>query len=175
MTKGDVLQLRIGPHSIVFACINNYIGWSSFSSFVNNYLNKIINANIFHKIERVGLRYVNLFQFSILRKVNLKVSLPNGDITDESLTMRLEKKEPPFIKIIQISNNVGVQSIAYNGLGSVIDIDCILPLSFSPPLDRQSLINNIECMHRKEKEAFYQLLSSDFLKSLNPVYLEENK
>lgn len=172
LTK-DNLQLQIGPHSIAFACINKYIGWQSFSNFVKSYFEKLIAANIFNKIERIGLRYVNLFQYPILQKINLKVALPSEEITDESLTMRIEKKDPPFIKIIQISNSVGIQSISYNGSGSLIDIDCVYPVPFVQPFDTNALFDNIETMHNKEKDMFYQLLSPEFLKNLNPVYEEE--
>lgn len=175
LSRDDALQLRIGPHSIVFACINKYVGWNTFFAFASDYVKNLLKINTFKRIERIGLRYVNLFQFSILPKTNLKVSMPSGEIVDDSLTMRIEKKDAPFVKIVQVSNTVGIQSPSFNGAGSLIDIDCISPNSIAPPFNEKSILDTIDIMHSQEKELFFQLLTADFIKSLNPKYEEEGK
>jgi uncharacterized protein (TIGR04255 family) len=175
LTKDDALQLRIGPHSIVFACINRYVGWDAFFAFASDYVRKLLKNNIFKRIERIGLRYVNLFQFSVLPKTNLKVSMPSGEIIGDSLTMRIEKKDTHFAKIVQVSNAVGIQSPSFKGTGSLIDIDCISPNLITPPFDEKSILDTIDTMHSREKEEFFRLLTTEFITSLNPKYGEESK
>jgi uncharacterized protein (TIGR04255 family) len=101
--------------------------------------------------------------------------MPFGEITDDPLTMRIEKKDTPYVKIVQVSNTVEIQSPSFKGAGSLIDIDCISPNLITPPFNKKSILDAIDTMHSQEEELFFQLLTADFIKSLNPKYEEEGK
>lgn len=164
------LQLRIGPQALVFACITEYVGWENYSAFIMENINKINESRVINTIERIGLRYVNLFKESILHNTNIKLSVISDPIEDETLNMRIEKEEEGIIKILQLSNKVVIQSPSFNGLGSMVDIDCILPLNLPYNEYNVSFESDINRLHKKEKEYFYEILKPDFIKTLNPEY-----
>jgi uncharacterized protein (TIGR04255 family) len=164
------LGMTIGPRSIVFSCLKPYVGWESWNSFFIPILNDIGDTGVFTQIERLGLRYINIFQGNILDKINLNLVIGSKQVVEESTNIRSELLEDGFIKILQIVNRVAVQIPPKTINGSLIDIDCVKLLN----VDFESFISEfprlIDLAHMYEKQLFFGLLTPSYLSSMNPVY-----
>ena len=123
-------------------------------------------------VERTGLRYINLFEFPLIDKINVKIKLIDHQISHEPTNLRIEFEDGEYRKILQIGNQVEVTVDNQGITGSVIDIDCIRTSNY--PGDRffSEYRDMVETAHNKEKELFFSLLRDDFVETLNPEYEE---
>jgi uncharacterized protein (TIGR04255 family) len=93
------------------------------------------------------------------------VSINDKAITFKNTVLRTEiEHNENFSSTIQIANN----AINRGKIGSIIDIDTFCTnnlLDFFS--NKKEIINNA---HTNEKELFFSLLKTDFLKTLNPTF-----
>jgi uncharacterized protein (TIGR04255 family) len=168
----DNLSLNIGNQSIAFSNTKNYLGWAKWSDFIKNILTKLKNTNILNNVERIGLRYINIFnKVNILEKTKIQLQLDQHQLIEETSNLRTELKGdiiPNLIKILQVGNAVNIIANGKARTGSVIDIDCIINMKDINFYD--SYENLMEIAHKEEKELFFNLLKEDFLKSMKPSY-----
>lgn len=170
LSSKDNLHFRIGPRVLTFSNTPPYVSWIIFSQFVNGVINKIDKGEIFAKPERIGIRYVNFFKYSILDKINASLSICDTPILDKLTNIRTEIPDGDYLKIIQIANNVTIQNPNYSGLGSLIDIDCIFSFE-GKNLDFSSVYSKIlDEAHAKVETQFFTLLKQDLINQLNPKY-----
>ena len=167
------LSLSIGPRALIFSNIEPYLGLESLSNFFSEILSSIKSTSVLSMIERIGLRYINVFDNKILDHINLGIKIGGNDIVEESTNFRTEINDDGFTKILQIANAINVSIKGKSKIASVIDIDCLYNINE----DANSFFNKysqiIELAHQKEKELFYSLLKVPFLESLNPKYEED--
>jgi len=172
LKKGN-LQLRIGPRTLTFSNSAPYLGWRSFYAAIVAALEHIRDTEVIKFPERIGIRYINLFKGAILDRINVRVVVSGTELATESTNLRTEVVEGDFIKIIQVANNVGVNTPAFSGPGSLLDVDCIYNFA-QPGTDFYSRYEEVfKTAHAHEKETFFSLLKAEFLDQLNPVYGEE--
>lgn len=169
LTEGD-FNLKIGPKVLIFTNIKNYMGWSRFFPKIIEIIGSIEKTKVIDIAERIGLRYINLFKQSVLNDIELEIRFIDSILSEESTNLRAEIKDEDFLKIINVANNVNITSLTYNGVGSLIDIDCIYEFSkteqdFFPRFE--GVINR---GHEKEKQTFFSLLKEEFLQQFNPEY-----
>lgn len=163
--------LDIGPRVLTFRNIPPYEGWTQWSKFFYSVLGSIEQTKVLDIIERIGLRYVNLFNGNIFNKVKVDVNIDNKTITDASTNIKTEILDEKFIKILQVGNSVNMVKDGKMINGSIIDIDCLYNVSGSLNFfDNYHEI--IEDAHNKEKELFFSLLEDSFLQELKPQYGE---
>ena len=164
----DNLSLSIGPNTLIFGNTKEYLGWHAWSTFFHSILNEVEKTEVLSKVERIGLRYINIFDNNILENTNVKLLIDNNQLLHETSNLRTELVDSGFIKVLQIGNAVNITSNNQSRIGSIIDIDCIYNFKDEDFFkDYSGLIN---MAHEKEKELFFTLLNDEFLKSLNPKY-----
>ncbi|MFN8429092.1 MAG: TIGR04255 family protein [Spirosomataceae bacterium] len=164
--SNEAIITQIGPDVITISSFPEYLGWKDFSQRIFKILNKIITTGIFEKIERLGIRYINFFETEIFNKVNLSVTLNSNNINLKNTIVRTEIEQESFTSTLQIANNVNINQ----KFGSIIDIDTFTTFNLETFFEEKEKI--INSGHDKEKELFFKLLKSEFLKSLNPQYLD---
>lgn len=169
LAKGD-LSLRVGPRSLLFANNGMYKGWEEFSAFIKTALEEIRDTKIVHVPERIGIRYLNFFDFPILDKINFAVSHLGRTITDENTVVRIEFRRERFMEILNVANKSGLTLNNRVVTGSLIDIDCIFGYGPGSTAFYDSYESVLEEGHLLEKTSFFDLLLPDFLATLNPVY-----
>lgn len=169
LAKGS-LSLRVGPRSLLFANSGTYKGWEDFSAFIKEVLEEIRETKIIHIPERIGIRYINFFDFPILEKINFSVNHLGKTITDENTAVRIEFKRGRFIEILNIANKSGLTINNRPVMGSLIDIDCIFAYESGSSAFYDSYVGVLEEGHMLEKTSFFDLLLPEFLRTLNPVY-----
>lgn len=168
--RNEKFQVQIGPDVLSVHCLNEYIGWALFSSVIFEVLNTIRHLGVIGSVERLGVRYVSFFETNIFKNLKLKLNIPNYPEPNYPITMRLElpASSSTNVNVLQLANNVKLETGNSSRQGSVIDIDT----SYAGPFedffrDAQTFINEA---HETEKGLFYSLLTQSFLDSLNPEY-----
>lgn len=162
--------LKIGARTLSFSSFRRYDGWAAWSAFINLVLENLEETRIIRRIERIGLRYVNLFPFEILDRLQCAFTLHGTDVRSLRSQYRVEIPDSGILKVLQLSNNIPVQTEAGNITGSMVDIDCLQAVV----LDQAPLCSAIptyaDHLHLKAKELFFSLLTPDFLEQLGPQY-----
>ncbi|MCK5741688.1 MAG: TIGR04255 family protein [Chlorobi bacterium] len=171
LAKGNMV-LNIGPRVLSFANSDIYTGWAEWSKFFNTILNKIEKTNVLTNIERIGLRYINIFSDNIFDKVKLEVKIDNKILSDESTNLRTEIIDGQYINILQVGNSLNITKNNQDISGSIIDIDCIYNVENTTEFlsDRSDII---EGLHNNEKKLFFSILKESFLEELKPTYGDE--
>lgn len=169
--KKDNLILSIGPDVLVFSNISPYVGWGRWSNFFYEILKKLLKIDVLDKVERVGLRYINIFDDNIFDKVDCEIKIIDDILTGQSTNLRTEILDENIIKVLQIGNSVTMMSDNNPVHGSIIDIDCLMNIDDTSDFFK-SYHDIIEYAHNKEKELFFSLLKKEFLEALKPIYGE---
>ena len=170
------LSIGIGFKSIIFSNRAPYKGWKAFKNFALKVLDIIYHINVVKKIERIGLRYINIVDRPLADASNLVISLC-GNIKDKNdvSTLRLEKNiGEEALLILQLNDNVlvSINNSAPKKL-SMIDIDSITNHKMdSSNLSLEKTSSILDKLHITEKEFFFNLLKDDYITELNPVYAE---
>lgn len=171
----DNFILSFGRNVFVIEVNGNYCGWHLFFNQIKKELDKLSKKLKFQSIERLALRYQNIFNkdFDIDKIVNLGFRLENQSIfSKQKVNNFISDFEVDNINLLlQVSSDARSQNIYYperKYRGVWIDIDS--SYSKNASLIDDKLFKTIEELHEKEKMLFFNLLKSDFLKTLNPEY-----
>lgn len=167
-TQKDNFILQTGPRSFSFSNIEPYVGWDVFSKNIFATYEKVIRSGVIEKIERIGLRYINILEgVNIFENSNFVLSLierPINRKTTITTEIPFDKATCQFKAISDAEAKLGGQD-GKKVTGSVLDLDVIVDVS-----DFESVEQAIEHAHNVEKELFYSVLKTEFIKTLNPEY-----
>lgn len=166
----DFYALQIGPKVMSLAVIDgNYTTWENFYGEIKNVFESIQEIDFISRVNRVGLRYMNLFADDIWEKVNISVKIIENDITEEEIFLRTVLDREDYKILLQAGNQLNLEeNDKVVGRASVIDIDTfILGENIDFFKNMSDIMNKA---HEIEKEIFFGLLKDDFLESLNPEY-----
>lgn len=162
------LNLQAGPKVFSLTCVNDYLGWESFSNKAKECFLKIKELNLYNEINRLGIRYINFFDFDIFDKIDLNISIKNNKLKFQEIYFRTKLETDQFLSQLQITNNAEIKNENQMKKGSVIDIDTVFE---KRNIDMDEILNKLlDEGHLKEKEVFFNLLQEKFLKNLNPKY-----
>ncbi len=158
--------LQIGPKVFSLARDGEYVGWDAFYDEIIDIYDKVEKTNIISKLQRVALRYINIFEnMNILDHADFKAYLGRNILNSEKINFSAEipsKKSVLQLKIINAAEFI----ISNNAIqGSIIDIDS--PVNCD---DFGSFSEAIKYSHDQEKILFYKVLGDNFIKTLNPEY-----
>lgn len=170
--KNEVFTIKLINNSLVFNTINTYNGWSDYSKTIFDVIGKLLSKDILQKITRLGIRYISEFpNMKIFENLNINSSLPSLEKEISSTTLRSEINGENYTGIVNLANNIKVPRNHHNKVVdhvSLMDIDV-----FNSDMeleDIESVKENLNYLHKKEKEIFFGLLNEKFLASLNPEY-----
>lgn len=158
----ESFAINIGSNIISFTSINGYLGWYEIFSRIKDVYNKINDLDIFDKLTRIGLRYVNFFEDITDISQHVKLGLNYDFDTPPPITNQITSSflvEDDIICTANIQNNV----MEKKKNGSIVDIDC----SFNKVIDYnlEKLFSYIEKCHNVEKDYFVKIVDKDFLNS----------
>jgi len=162
--------LQIGPRVITFSRVNEYNGWDAFSADIKTLTDKLIKLNIVKSLSGFSLRYINIFDFNIWDKLDLKVLLGESKFDTILTHVRADIQDDNFIHLVQVANNVNINigGKKQSKKGSIIDITTNLSGEMSSFTADANAV--LETAHAKEKQLYFGLLSDAFIKELNPEY-----
>lgn len=166
--SNDNFIFQIGPNAVSIISPMDYIGWEKFFDEILRSFKIIDELQIINKIKRVGLRYINFFDFDIFEKINLNIKFHDSPLQSNQTSLRSEIPAGNFINTLQIVNRAEISMKNERKHGSIIDIDTVLNGEYDNFFKDIKTI--LEDGHIKEKELFFGLLKPDLLESLNPKY-----
>ena len=166
--SNDTFKVLIGPRVLTLSVSKEYVGWKVLLPEIIDLFNKIAKLDIIAQVHRLGLRYINVFDFDIFEKVKLKINVGDTPLISNNAFVRAEIAGNNFVNTLQIGNNAS--GIVGNNpfKGSIIDIDTFTTHGLDNFFSNSSDL--VLKGHEEEKKTFYNLLTPEFLKALNPTY-----
>jgi uncharacterized protein (TIGR04255 family) len=164
--SNSAFQFSIGHHSIIFSSFRPYGGWEVWNQFFTPIMANIQNANIIKKVERIGLRYFNLFEGNVFKHINARLMLEETIVTTMPSSFHTEFDNENIHTILNVGNAANVHGKQTNQ--SLIDIDCIYALNCDDKQFFSSYQEVIEKTHKMNERVFFGLLKEDFLNMFNP-------
>lgn len=167
--KRDNFLLQIGPKAFSLVNLKEYGGWNTFSQKIIDTVEKIDKTGAINKLSRVALRYVNIFEdLDIYDKSNLKLMLNDGPFPASNFDLTAEVQTEQCVSRVKIANNATIGIEGKVTKGSVIDIDVVYKKHKNNIFE--NLRDVIEISHTDEKNLFFSLLRSEYIRTLNPEY-----
>lgn len=164
--KNDNYAISFGDNSFLIEILGDYPLWATYFSFIKKQLSKLLSQNVIQTINRVGLRFGNVFEDRTLGDVVIfapKISLP--DYTERLISNRIELKKGDLTLRLQLSDRVKVTKLGRPFSGALVDIDVSSVVPLEP---NEKLFDVIDNLHTAEKELFFDVLKPEFLASVNP-------
>ncbi len=162
------LVLQVGPRVASLSNSKEYMGWDDFSRKLIEVFSRLQKLSIVKAVERLGIRYINLFKDDIYNNINLRILMDDQPLRTLRKTLRAELEDSGFITTLQIANPAKIQLQTQAIEGSVIDID-VARQSFDTDFF-QDMEDILQKGHNIEKKLFFTLLKKEFLNTLNPEY-----
>ena len=162
----DKVSLQFGGRSISILNKNGYLGWSILKDHVQSMMKGLRNAGVVSKYERIGIRYLNVFDANILKKmITVNFSGPLKKMDDEKIDFRFIVKQGDFQAALKLSNDVRKMVDDKIVEASLIDID-----SFIEGFPEGKIESLVEDLHLFEKKIFFALMDEEYVKEyLSPV------
>lgn len=166
--RDEKFIFQIGPSVFSLNNKGEYVGWETYYPKIEEAFNIISKLDVADKVLRLGIRYINFFDFNIYDRINMQINIGEGQLGTEPTMLRAEIESNGYLNILQISNRTTMNIEGEKKDGSVIDIDTIHVLEEEDFFKNMSTI--LEKGHLEEKKLFFKLLRPDYLETLNPVY-----
>ncbi len=170
----DVKILLNQNGSIIFNCLNEYIGWERYEAVIKEVLGFLYEKEVLSGFTRIGIRYISEFpNISIEDHLNVSLNIEKLDATLQSRNFRTEWLHGQDKLIIQFASKLPINAIVTDSgmdveFVSLIDVDVIREnLAI---YDMDSLMKNINEAHKLQKSSFFCMLKEEFLQTLNPEY-----
>ena len=71
----DDFIFQVGPKVLSIVSTKEYVGWGKFIEEILRSFKIVKDLAIIDKVKRIGLRYINFFDFDIFEKINLNMKL----------------------------------------------------------------------------------------------------
>lgn len=159
--------MQIGPRILVVSCKLPYPGWKQFKEEISGCLKAIIGAGAIGVIERMGLRYINLFVGDITEQLTVKIMSTTG-LSSETMSLRMAIEHNGLMNSVGIHTEINNAGETKDQPGTVVDIDTFVNLNVE--VRDWGYAEILEQMHETEKSLFFSLLQKTLLQLFNPTY-----
>lgn len=168
--SNDEFNLSVGRFSLSLENAKEYPKWDQFYSMLQKCLNIFFELKVTHKINRVGVRYGNVFSVfeaqSILKHNSL---LSSTQYTEQLISLATNLKKDDLEIVLQIASNAAVAQNDKMVNGSLIDIDISKSNLVEYNLD--TILKLIDKLHTEVKILLFEnLLNEEYLKTLKIKY-----
>jgi len=171
--KKDSNIVHISPYMISFNIKGFYSSWTNFLNFIISLFSELNNLTSKWDLERTSMRYIDFFEnTNIFDNINISINVPSNlcadnDIEEKSKNFISEFKCSEDISIrMQIVNNLEIKSIESIKKGSIIDMD-VFSINLEKPYK-----DTLEELHNITKNSFFNILTKEFIETLDPEYEE---
>ena len=164
--------IAIGPRTLLFSNRETYVGWDEYKAFILSACDLLFKAKIIKHVNRTGLRYINVFNGSLFKDAKVKVQIGNDFLSIEETAIHTTIKTHDAYNIcLQLNNNVliGISNHPPKK-SSLIDIDVFQEESIASEVFQNKISEIMEKSHTLEKRKFFNLLTSEFIKELEPIF-----
>lgn len=169
------IKVTVNDDSLVFNILDTgYPGWKKYKESLIEALKLLENSGVALTYTSIGVRYISEYEDTDLTDcTKLKFQFGFPERKSRNFQFRSEMEEGNSIIVLALGNKIGWRPSSANDDGSrvivsQIDIDVVKQdLNFT---DIEDLMEEVENSHRLQKETFFQILTEEFLSSLNPEY-----
>lgn len=165
----DDYKLSFSNKVILFENNGPYKLWPNYFKFITTCLDKLISLNLITSIERVGLRYASILGGSNINEIFKTVpKIQIGDSIEELERFNTNILVTKNVNLyLQILNRAEAITPTERKTGIIVDIDA----SFKDySISIENLKEDINTLHKTQKEFFFNLLNQSYIDSLKPVY-----
>jgi uncharacterized protein (TIGR04255 family) len=171
----EQFAILIGAKWLGVGCLMPYAGWSDFKDMIRRVFSILRDAPFITSVERHSLKYVDFIEGNgdepSLKEFNLELTLGNRKITNESTQLRTEIVLNSFIHAVSIVSKATVTRKDNITLeGAVVEVDTHRLETFTKENFLNSLSSLLDEIHLENKAFFFDLLSAEGLKRLEPKY-----
>lgn len=170
-SKSGPFVLRFGPRVFSLSNPGDYVGWEKYFNEFKKLFEKVRKLDFFNGVIRVGVRYIDRFEFDIFPRIEIDILVNNTKLGEIPKSFACVTETDGLSLNLQVGNNVDFFLDESHSKGSIIDIDSSF-LSLDEKLDQNKLLGLVENCHSIGKKRFFSLLKKDFLESLNPENFE---
>lgn len=165
------IKVQLLPNSIVFNCLETYLGWDSYRQEIQKILSIFDKAIGVETYTRLGIRFITEYtEVDLVDCVKFRFTFGMPNITSDTYSFRSEFKLGKLKVILHLNNRLLVIRDRDKPPvpTSTIDLDVIEDGFEESNLD--AALAKLDELHLKEKECFFSILQESFLESLNPEY-----
>jgi uncharacterized protein (TIGR04255 family) len=166
---GRDFLIQFGPRVVSLATKSkDYPGWPALETEMTWLVSELQRIGFVLEGERLGVRYINFFNFDIFEKLVVEISAGTKKLTSGELSVTTVLTRPPLTSRLLVANSAILGTGSDARSGSILDVDVWLG-SLDFDLFENGLAKFGEA-HLFEKEIFFGLLKPDFLATLKPIY-----
>jgi len=168
LSKDESFLFQVGARTFSLISLKPYCGWDVFSAKIQDVLTRVEKIQIVGNYLRLGIRYINRFDFNILKTIDLTLMMGKDTLVEleTNILLQIPSQLNGFRNTLRIANNAKIKKQDTEVIASIIDIDTHIE---NP--SKEKIVSLIDAGHLEEKKLFFSLLKEDFLeKELNPVY-----
>jgi len=162
------LTIQLGGRMIALSSPMPYIGWDVFRPKIRSIIEEVIKTGVVSQVKRVAIRTVNFFDVDILENSKFSVDSPITFNNKQYHYTDYYEEDDLIIKTTIANKAIRQISATANVEGSIIDIDSYIQASIEANLDK--MLISIDKAHTEGKNIFFDLLKTDFMKTLGPAY-----
>jgi uncharacterized protein (TIGR04255 family) len=167
--SNDNYLARIGPRTLSIHTKGEYPGGSAFMEIARQTLDIIFTKNIPKDIVWLSTRYVNGFPKSIADECDWQIKLNTKSVQNLEFDFRFIDNSDLTNSTIRIATNA-ILIAATNPANRFTIIDVDTKYKDGSIVKRENLEQLLEQIHLEEKRIFFNLLSEQFIQTLNPEY-----
>lgn len=169
-------MVLVSDGSVAVACKLPYPGWKAFNDAIARVVIEVSKVGIVKTIDRFSLKYVDLVPASDLKKqvngINWLLKVGNHKLDAEIASVRIEIPRGDFRHIVSLQTGaVSEVPDRPRTEGVIVDVDTIRKL---PMLDiavfLEQMPKMLNAIHAENKQMFFECLTQETIKSLEPVY-----
>lgn len=169
---GSNMIVQVGDRVLSLSA-QEYPGWLSFKSAIENLLNATIETGFIGAVLRYSFRYINLIpridgipEMSLL---NVDLEISGNPPQERGFQMRFEQDSEGFTTIIQIAPQSAIQHPNTPPTsGILVDVDTQMP-NPSPEF-LMAASDLLDSCHIAVKKAFFSIVSTQALQDMEPSY-----
>jgi uncharacterized protein (TIGR04255 family) len=151
-----------------------YSGWAKFKEIICIVFSVLRDVPFVSEIDRHSLKYVDFIVANgttSLTRFNVALQVAGKTLSHQPTQLRTELTEPPFLHAVSIISDATVVKPGETPVrGSVVEADTHRIESLTVAAFLENLENLLNQMHESNKSLFFDLISPDCLKELEPIY-----
>lgn len=169
--------IGVSDKSLQVSCVLPYLGWGEFKSKILEVLGVVKQLSVVGNVTRYSLKYTDILSSEFMNNssdyLSATFSIGNHKLDISTCVLQAQIIEGDAINLLQIRGNVEIKVIETNEskTGILVDIDSIRQLSnTSLPDFVEKDSQELDSLHFINKKMFFDCLSAEGLKTLEPVY-----
>ena len=169
--KNDRFVVSIGQRTLSINQIctkHEYTNWAEYFAVIKRVLKEVEKAQLISQVDRTSVKYINFVEERVSKALNLELSLFKERIEDYlDLSLLFTRKLKDDMKLqVTISTNAKLEGQDFKREGPVLSLEAFKEVA--KPID--SVVSEIDKLHKVAEEGFFNALQDDYINTLNPIY-----